>query len=58
MKFELSPRRVFAGFALIPLALLAEALILQHLKGQVAGSRADVEQRRIAELEQQRTADK
>ena len=35
MKFELSPRRVFAGFALIPLALLAEALILQHLKGQV-----------------------
>lgn len=34
MKFELSPGRVFAGFALIPLALLAEALILQHLKGQ------------------------
>lgn len=34
MKLELSPRRVFAGFALIPLALLAEALILQHLKGQ------------------------
>lgn len=34
MKFALSPRRVFAGFALIPLALLAEALILQHLKGQ------------------------
>lgn len=33
MKFELSPRRVFAGFALIGLALLAEALILQHLKG-------------------------
>lgn len=25
---------MFAGFALIPLALLAEALILQHLKGQ------------------------
>ena len=34
MNFELSPRRMFAGFALIPLALLAEALILQHLKGQ------------------------
>jgi disulfide bond formation protein DsbB len=33
MKFELSPRRVFAAFALLPLALLAEALILQHLKG-------------------------
>jgi len=33
MKFELSPRRVFAGFALIGVALLAEALILQHLKG-------------------------
>jgi disulfide bond formation protein DsbB len=34
MKFELTPRRVFAVFALIPLALLAEALVLQHLKGQ------------------------
>ena len=34
MKFELTPRRVFAAFALIPLALLAEALILQHLQGQ------------------------
>ena len=33
VNFDLSPRRVFAGFALIPLALLAEALILQHLKG-------------------------
>ena len=34
MKFELGPRRVFAAFTLLPLALLAEALILQHLKGQ------------------------
>ena len=34
MKFELTPRRVFAAFTLIPLALLAEALILQHLQGQ------------------------
>jgi protein dithiol:quinone oxidoreductase len=34
MNFELSPRRIFAVFALIPLALLAEGLILQHLKGQ------------------------
>jgi len=34
MKIELNPRKVFAAFALIPLALLAEALILQHLKGQ------------------------
>ena len=34
MKFELTPRRVFAGLALIPLALLAEGLILQHLQGQ------------------------
>ena len=31
MKFELTRRRLFAGFALIPLALLAEAMILQHL---------------------------
>lgn len=34
MRFELTPRRVFAAFALIPLALLGEALILQHLQGQ------------------------
>jgi disulfide bond formation protein DsbB len=34
MKFELTPRRVFAGLALIPLALLAEGLILQHLQSQ------------------------
>jgi len=34
MKFELTPRRVFAAYALIPLVLLAEALILQHLQGQ------------------------
>ena len=34
MNFELSPRLVFAGFALIPLGLLGEALILQHLQGQ------------------------
>jgi disulfide bond formation protein DsbB len=34
MKFELTPRRVFAVFALIPLALLAVALVLQHFKGQ------------------------
>jgi len=34
MKFELAPRRVFAGLALIPLALLSEALILQHLQSQ------------------------
>jgi len=27
-------RMVFAGFALIPLLLLAEALVLQHVKGQ------------------------
>ena len=33
-KFTMSPRQVFAGFALIPIALLAEALILQHLQGQ------------------------
>lgn len=33
-KFELGPRRIFAAFALIPLALLAEAMILQHIKGQ------------------------
>ena len=34
MNIELTPRRVFAGFTLIPLGLLAEALILQHLMGQ------------------------
>jgi len=34
MKLELSPRLVFAGFALIPLALLGEALVLQHFQGQ------------------------
>ena len=34
MKSGLSPRQVFAAFALIPLGLLAEALILQHLQGQ------------------------
>ncbi len=35
MKFELTPRRVFAAFMLIPLALLAEALVLEHAKGQL-----------------------
>lgn len=34
MKFALSQRQVFAVFVLIPLALLAEALFLQHVKGQ------------------------
>jgi len=34
MKFELTPRWVFAGLALLPLALLAEAMLLQHLQGQ------------------------
>ena len=34
MQLELKFRWVFAGFALIPLALLAEALVLQQLKGQ------------------------
>lgn len=34
MKFELKPRQVFAAFTVIPLALLAEALILQHVYGQ------------------------
>jgi len=34
MKFELTPTRVFAAFTLIPLALVAVALVLQHLKGQ------------------------
>jgi len=31
----LNSRSVFAGFVLIPLALLAEALVLQHVKGQI-----------------------
>ncbi len=34
MKFDLSPRRVLTLVALIPLALLAEAMILQHLQNQ------------------------
>jgi len=34
MKFELTSRRVFAGLALVVLALLAEGLILQHLQSQ------------------------
>ncbi len=34
MTFELTPRRVFFAFVLIPLALLAEALILQNFRGQ------------------------
>jgi len=34
MQIELTPRRVFAGFALICFALIAEAMVLQHLKGQ------------------------
>ena len=34
MRIELSARRVFAVLALIPLALLAEGLVLQHFKGQ------------------------
>jgi disulfide bond formation protein DsbB len=34
MKFDLSPRQVFAGFALISLGLLSETLILQHFQDQ------------------------
>ncbi len=34
MKFELTPRRVLSGLALVPLALLGEAMILQHLQSQ------------------------
>jgi disulfide bond formation protein DsbB len=34
MKFGLTPRRIFAALALIPLALLGEAMILQHLQSQ------------------------
>lgn len=30
----MNPRRVFAGFALVCFALITEALVLQHLKGQ------------------------
>ena len=33
MKFEVTARWVFAGFALLTLALLAEGLILQHFQG-------------------------
>ena len=35
VNIELKPRRVFALFALIPLALLAESLTLQHLNGYI-----------------------
>lgn len=34
MNFDLTRRRVLAAFALIPFALLAEGLILQHFQGQ------------------------
>jgi protein dithiol:quinone oxidoreductase len=34
MRFELIPRRVLFVLALIPLALLSEAMILQHLQSQ------------------------
>ena len=34
MKFELNPRLVFAGFVLIPLGLLGEALMLQYFQDQ------------------------
>lgn len=34
MALELNPRRVLAALALIPLGLVSEALILQHLFGQ------------------------
>ena len=34
LKFDLSPRRVLTLLALIPMALLAEAMILQHLQNQ------------------------
>lgn len=34
MQIDLSSRRVFAGFALVVLALLSEAMVLQHLKEQ------------------------
>ena len=35
MDIGLNSRRAFAAFALIPLGLLAEALVLQHVKGQI-----------------------
>jgi disulfide bond formation protein DsbB len=34
MQIDLKSRRVFAGFALLALALLSEAMVLQHLKDQ------------------------
>lgn len=34
MQIESNSRRVFSVFALVPLALLAAALVLQHLKGE------------------------
>ena len=34
MQVDLNSRRVFAAFALLCFALLAEALVLQHLEGQ------------------------
>ncbi len=34
MQIDLKSRTVFAGFALVALALLAEAMVLQHLQGQ------------------------
>ncbi|MGP1676169.1 MAG: disulfide bond formation protein B, partial [Burkholderiales bacterium] len=34
MQIDLKSRRVFAGFALVALALLAEAMVLQHVKNQ------------------------
>ncbi|MBE0619804.1 MAG: disulfide bond formation protein B [Burkholderiales bacterium] len=34
MRIDTRSRLVFAGFALVALALLAEAMVLQHLKGQ------------------------
>ena len=34
MQIDLKSRRVFAGFALVTFALLAVAMVLQHLKGQ------------------------
>ncbi len=34
MQIDTRPRLVFGGIALVALALLAEAMVLQHLKGQ------------------------
>ena len=34
MQFDPNSRRMFVAFALVPLGLLAEALLLQHIKGQ------------------------